>query len=166
MSQTSYAINTDAAYAGQLGDVGPHDIGSGTDLTANEYVPFGVAVSQGTKDGEIHLPAASGDVTAKFLGVSVAQQTNENLVGTGGSYAPKVPVSFLKKGRVWVKVEEAVTPASPVFVRFAAGGGGTQLGAFRASADTATAVALPGGAKFVTSAGAAGFALLDLNYPY
>lgn len=162
MSQTSYSINTDAAYAGQLGDVGPHDIGSGTDLS--ETVPFGLAVVQGTKDGEVHLPASSGDVTGKFLGVSVAQQVNENLVGTGGSYLQNKPLSYLKKGRIWVKVEETVTNASPVFVRFASGGGGSQLGSFRASADTATAVQLPT-AKYLTGAAAGFFALLDLNFP-
>jgi hypothetical protein len=84
---------------------------------------------------------------------------------TGAGVPPKYAVSVLTKGRIYVVVEEAVTPASAVFVRFAAGVGGTQLGAFRASADTATASAAPAGWRYRSSAAIGGIAELELNLP-
>ena len=77
----------------------------------------------------------------------------------------KDAVTLKHKGRVFVEVEEAVVPTDPVFVRFAAGGGGTKLGSFRKSADTATAVALAAGqARYVSSAGAGEIAILEVNF--
>jgi hypothetical protein len=42
--------------------------------------------------------------------------------------------NVLRRGSVYVQVEEAVVAHDVVFVRYAAGAGGTQLGAFRKSA--------------------------------
>lgn len=166
MSQLSYSTQQLVAFAGQLGDIGPHDIGTFVNTTT--VLPFGLAVSQDVSagDGKWKLPASSADlVRSLLLGVSVATQGNENLVGTGGSYVAKSAASILKKGRIWVQVEEAVNVGDPVFVRFASGGGGTQAGAFRKSADTATAAAVSEGMKYLTSALAAGFVILEVNLP-
>jgi len=71
-----------------------------------------------------------------------------------------VPVRRL--GRIWVLVEEAVSNGNQAYVRFASGAGGSQLGAFRKSADTATAAALPN-AYYRSNALAAGYAVLELQ---
>lgn len=163
MSQTSYAVNTDAAFAGQLGDVGPHDIESKTNLTVT--VPFGQAQVQGTKDYECKFPSSLSD---KLLGVSVAQQTNENLVGSGGSYPALKPLSLMKKGRVWVAPEVAVTPADPVYMRVTTHGM-LVPGSFTKTADTVsmvdTCVLVPGAVWKNSSASNGGFALLEINLP-
>jgi hypothetical protein len=62
-----------------------------------------------------------------------------------------------------VRVEEAVLPGDPVFVRFAAGAGGTGLGAFRKSADTGSAAQVPNGAVYMTTASAGSLALVEVN---
>jgi hypothetical protein len=170
MSQTSYSQLQLAAFAGQLYDIGPHDIYTYAWLgTAN--LPFGSAVVQDSLDNRCRLPAASSDVTSSlFAGVVIATQAVENPIGasgtTPGGYPKNSAVSVMHKGRVWVSVEEAVTTASPVFVRFAAnaGAGFNQLGTFRASADTANAAQLPK-ARFLSSAAAGGFAILEINQP-
>ncbi len=165
MSQTSYTVNQLTAFAGQLGDIGPHDIGSFV-WKYSGALPAGVGVVQDTtSDASIKVPGASGDVTSElFMGVTVLSQAHENLVSGGGSYEQHDAVSVMKKGRIWVQVEEAVTPVSPVYVRFASGAGGTQQGSFRASADTATAAQLSK-ARYLTSAAAQGFALVEINQP-
>lgn len=164
MSQTSYSTNQLVAFAGQLGDIGPHDIGTFVNSVLAS-VPFGVAVSMdpASGDGHFKLPAASGDLVRNLLlGVTAATQAIENL-GSGGGYKINAAVGVMKKGRVWVQVEEAVVAGDPVFVRIASGAGGTQLGSFRKSADTATASQVLEGMQYLTSAAAAGFALLQIN---
>lgn len=165
MSQTSYSTNQLVAFAGQLGDIGPHDIGTFTNSVLAS-VPFGVAVSMDPTSGDGHfkLPAASGDLVRNLLlGVTTATQAIENVPVGGGSYKQYAAVGVMKKGRVWVAVEEAVVAGDPVFVRIASGAGGTQLGAFRKSADTASASQVLEGMQYLTSAAAAGFALLQIN---
>jgi len=162
MSQTVYSINQAAAQAGQLYDLGENDVVSAVDH--NEAVPFGVAVVQGAQDNECKLPASAGDM-AKVLGVSLLVQTKEQSLLTSIVNNPAgSDISVLRKGRVWVQVEEAVQAFSPVFVRFAAGAGGSQLGAFRASADTASAGQVDGCA-FRSSAVSGGFAVVEFNLP-
>lgn len=167
MSQTSYSTLQLVAFAGQLGDIGPHDIGTFTNSILSS-VPFGIAVSADPTNGDAHfkLPAASGDLDdTHLLGVTAATQAIENLVVGGGSYKQYAAVGVMKKGRVWVQVEEAVVAFGPVYVRVASGAGGTQQGAFRTSADTATAILVSNGMRYLTSAAAQGFALLEVSLP-
>ena len=160
--QTSYSINQAAAQGGGLYDMGPNDIVSAVDPT--EVVPYGVALCRGVADSECKLPSSSGDV-AKIIGVSVLSHTNEQALGTNiSNYPMGKDIPLLRKGRMWVKVEESVTAGSPVFVRFASGAGGSQLGAFRTSADTASAAQVMG-AVFAGSAAAGGVAIVELNLP-
>lgn len=157
MVQTSYSIDQAVAVEGLLGDLSPKQCRS---YSATQVLPFGRLVSlSGTAGLEAKLPAASADVTATALGVTVFSHDQVN--GQGG-YPVDAVANVLRKGTIYVLVEEAVNAEDPVFVRFAAGAGGTNLGAFRKSADTATAVALPG-AKYLTSAAADGLALIDLS---
>ena len=162
--QLSYAINQSAAQAGQLYDIGENDFISAVNPSA--VVPFGLALVQGASDGECKLPAASGDL-AKLLGVSVLVQTKEQpLPSLSGPvvYPIGADIAILRKGRVYVKVEEAVNAMDSVFIRFASGAGGTQLGAFRKSADSASAAQVSG-CVYRTSAAIGGFAVVEFNLP-
>lgn len=162
MSQTNYTININAGQPGQLYDLGANDTVSAVDKV--EVVPFGVALVQGPTDGTCRLPAALTDLT-KVLGVSVLVQTKEqSLITSIVNYPAGTDIALLRKGRVWVKVEEAVTAMSPVFVRALPGVGGTQAGAFRMSADTATAAQI-NGCVFRTSAAAGALAVVEFNLP-
>lgn len=169
MSQTAYTVNQLTAFAGQLGDIGPHDIGTFVNGVLTS-VPFGVAVSMDPASGDGHFksPAASGDLVRNLLlGVTAATQAVENL-GSGGGYKINAAVGVMKKGRIWVQVEEAVVAGDPVFVRIADGSGGhVQKGAFRKSADTVamvdTAAQVAEGMQYLTSAAINGFALLQVN---
>lgn len=172
MSQTAYTTYQSIGFAGQLADNGDHEVLSYINAEASANMPFGIALKKGTGDQDAKLPAASADVTAAYSLIGVAVHTHQVDPGhvasspVGAGAPPKYAVNVLTRGRILVQVEEAVTPTSPVFVRFAAGAGGTQLGAFRASADTATAVATPGtNLRYLTSAAAAGFAVLEVNLP-
>jgi len=126
--------------------------------------PGRLVVRDASGDYAAELPTGLGTLTTVVLGVSLFSQ--KALVNPSSSnneiYEDEVEIPLLRHGRVWVKSENAVTPADPVFARVAAGAGGTEIGAFRTGADTATAVAWTA-AKFLTSAGASGFVLLEVN---
>lgn len=98
----------------------------------------------GDPDTAVRAPSSAGEVTTTGMGVAVFDPW------TTVPYAAGAMVPMLRRGALLVAVEEAVTPASPVFVRYAAGVGGTVLGAFRASADTATAAQVAR-AKYLTT---------------
>lgn len=142
---------------GQIVDMGETDIISRINGYGDD-IPFGVFVTKGSAENLAVLPDATGEVTA-LVGLGVTVRTLSTKTGVG--YADEAAMSIIKKGRVWVEVEDAVTAESAAFVRFSAGVG-EQLGAFRSDADTADAVALPY-AKFVTDADAGGMAILELN---
>jgi hypothetical protein len=124
-----------------------HDTGAGTSelafrpLSAGTDVLLGIAIQDHTLPQA--SPVANGGIPQNFMG------------------------SLVSRGEVWVQVEQAVTPSSPVFTRFnAVGATGTNpaVGRFRTDADTARAVAVPN-ARFLTSAAAGGLALLEINIP-
>jgi len=159
MAQLTYDAALVIAFPGMLADTGSrNDVLSRISEEAVSF-PAGVALVAGTlPDTQALLPTGA----ASLLGVALHSHANEvggddlNLIDDASAF------NVLHVGRVYVQVEEAVTPASTVFVRVVAGGGGTQLGAFRASADTASALAATG-ARYLTSAGIAGFAVLEID---
>jgi hypothetical protein len=92
---------------------------------------------------QCRLPRVSGDIAAGiFLGIA-ALETNKEING-GLGYANGSPIPILTMGDIWLQVEGTVTEGQNLFCRYASGAGGTQLGAFRADADTSTAGAVPG----------------------
>ena len=141
------------------------------DIILNETnIPFGVGVVEdltGLSDERAHLPQATGDITTvgSFAGIAVhshaAEQDKGGINNLG--YEPQSAMSLMRRGRVIVQVEDAVVKGGLPFVRFVAGAG-EQLGAFRSDADTSDAVALPN-SRFVTSSGAGGLAIVEINLP-
>lgn len=138
-------------------------------------VPFGVFVTQDVNitgqgaDNIARLPFAAADITTERLGlgVSVHDQATENALASAGQtevgYKTQSSMSILRKGLIWVEVEDAVVPGGAVYVRHVAGAG-EQLGAFRSDADGSDADILPN-ARYKTAASAGGLAQLDINLP-
>lgn len=167
MSQTSYQQDPNPAVEGMLVDISfDKDIRS---AAAQGTIPFGrfvTRVAGGASDDippGCDLPTTTGGVTgAAGLGFAMSDLTLEQEATPVGWVADQT-VRYLRSGRIWMRTEDAVaTYGAPVFVRFAAGGGGSDLGSVRTDADTATAVALPG-ASFRSLAGIAGLVIVEFN---
>ena len=160
---TSYPTSPAIGFAGQLVDVSPHFIASAINREVAP-IPFGVALKKGTNEDEALLPVATTDVLA---GIAVHRHDVNTIGSSAWSTAAGIPVGdrfdLLKEGVIYVKVEEAVVQGDKAFVRFLTGAGGTQLGAWRKSADTATARAV-NGAYFLKGAAAGGIAPLYFNF--
>lgn len=96
-----------------------------------------------TSGKQCRLPRVSGDIAAGiFLGITCLSTNREPNSGLG--YANLSAVPILELGNIWVNVEGTVTEGQQLFCRYASGAGGSQLGAFRADADSSTAAAVPG----------------------
>jgi hypothetical protein len=172
MAQTSYAINIPAvSYPGQIADnTWVKDV-----LSAAAYaaaLAYGILVvtdetnTLGFDQLTARAPSASGDITVvgAQLGVVLADQARaQNPAFSVPTYPQFASVPCMRLGRVWVLAETAMADGANPFVRFAAGTG-TQLGAFRNSADTATAVQMAAGQAVVRgTTSAAGYAVIELN---
>jgi hypothetical protein len=145
--------------------------GAGTLAIASRsgILPFGVAValdvtrfdSNDPQTLPVRLPNASTD---KILGIVRFTQFFESYGASVASLPAGQSVNVAKKGHFWVSPEVAVTAGDPVYARHTANGGLTQLGALRNDADTSNAIQLAG-CRFLSSALAGGFAVVELNLP-
>lgn len=163
--QTSYSNNLTAAYEGQLADNGPSDILSYLQGEASAGIGFGLGVCQHlTTDGKCILPA---DANSRPLGISVrsaAYATGTEYIASSNGIQPGAMVNVLRKGRIWVAVEEAVTAGDPFFVRHIAGGG-ERKGAIRKSADASDCLDLTAKGRFLTTqATIGGLAILEVDF--
>jgi hypothetical protein len=160
--QLSYAAAPAAGFPGMKADSGEDDCRTFAQAEASAELPFGVMVAQGGTADKAILPV---DANSRFVGVVI--HSHEYVPGTDmgtTGLKPKVAMAVMNKGRIWVKVEEAVAVNDRAYVRHTSGAGGTQKGAFRKSADTATAVAVPG-CRYLTAASANGMAILSVDMP-
>jgi hypothetical protein len=142
-----------------------NEIDSFVNAEASAEIPFGVMVCQGATDKaalKLNTSAAAmaGDVLLGVVVHSHAYAVSGELGTTG--LKPGVIMSVLRKGRVYVQVEEAVTPASAVKVR-AVAAGAEVAGAFRDTADSTDCVDCSSFCRYRTTAAAAGFAELELD---
>jgi hypothetical protein len=161
MAQTSYSTTMVKAFAGMLADTGGNDVASAVQSEASLEVPFGGFVAFGASDGAAILPAAS---SAKLLGCLVHDHTYEpgTNMGTVG-VKPKNMLSVLRKGRIWVTPETAVAPGDRLHVRYAAGAGGSQLGACRNAAVASETLDCTTQGVFLTTASAGQLAILEID---
>jgi hypothetical protein len=157
MAQATWVVPTNA-FPGLLADLANSYIRSHVNEEANP-IPFGIGVVQGTLDNDCLLPSTA-NAWRNFLGVTVHSHAYDNqaLAGTNGLAADAVG-NVIIRGPVYVRVEQGVTPASPVFCRFAVSGGFTQLGRFRGESHGGTCFRV-GGARFLTSAAEGELAVL------
>lgn len=159
-AQTAYTEEMAIGFPGMLADSGFTDKLSKHNAEASAEIPFGVVVATGTAEDAAILPV---DANSKLLGVVVHSHAyGPDQIGTTG-VKPKQILSVLNRGRIIVQVEEAVAVGDRAFVRHTSGAGGTQKGAFRKSADTATAVELKG-AVYRRAAGAGGLAVVEVDF--
>lgn len=160
-TQTSVATKMTRAFAGMVADSSRDtNVRSYVSEEASAEIPFGVFVKQGTGDDQCLKLTA---VTDKLIGVVVhshAYAKDQELGDTG--LKPKVTVGVMSRGRIWMPVEEAVTPASPVRVRCIAVGNEV-AGALRDTADASDDVAITTWARFLTSTTGAGIVLLEFD---
>lgn len=134
-----------------------------TPNVVTEPIPFGRAVVRGsTGVRSAILPSTTGQ---KFEGVVERVHSNvDPIEGSADEVTPFSDMSVGHKGMWYVQIEEDVTPQDDVFFRHTAGAGGTQPGAWRTDADTATADQVTN-ARWVDNGTAGGLGLLALNEP-
>lgn len=152
MSQTSYSINQSAAVSGQLGTAEPYSAISMNNPT--DVIEFGRMVAKVSADENgVQLPSGG---SADLLGVAIRKVHSED-----SNYPAGSDVGVLRRGQIYVQVEQTVVAGDPVYVRHT-DPGALGLGVFRKDADTSDAVLVPE-ARYLTGASANGVALLDLN---
>lgn len=160
MSQTSVSFTPSQAIAGLMHGTCVTRTGKNNESTLQ--MPFGIAVVLDTSASAdipgCKLPTASTD---KFAGIVAFSYISPDLMGTLGPSAATL-FQIMEEGMAWVLTEGAVTKGARPFVRFTANGGNTQLGKFRADADTDKAVEIKGG-EYVTGTSGAGLALVKFS---
>lgn len=159
MAQTSYLDTLVPGIAGQLADLSYKRAVTGINKQG-AAIPFGVAMTKATGDGCYDLPNAVGD---KVYGIALHSH-DVDLTGLTGTQGIPIDGDFnlLEEGVAYVLVEEAVVDGDPVYVRYAAGAGGTQLGAFRKTT-VLNEAGLVKGAIFRSSAGIGGIAAVEFS---
>lgn len=168
MPQTSVLTAPVAAISGQLADTGRDmNLASYFSQEAALQMQFGTIVMQGAADYGCNVLTA-GNV-AKILGAVVYdasyQKGNElgSVVDANGKLGilPTITMNLLKRGRMWVLVEEAVTPSSAVRVRCTNAGNGA--GTFRTTSAGGGLSMLLVGARYLDTAGINGFARVEFD---
>jgi hypothetical protein len=144
--------------------------------SASPYIPFGKMVVWNTADTAdlalVRLPAAAADIArGRLQGIAIAETSKQlDPAIAWGHYKAGEVISVMRKGRIWVISESAVTALdNGVFVRHTDPGVTpplASLGSFRTDADTADATAMPAGtAQWLTTCSAGGLALLQIDLP-
>lgn len=162
MPQLSYPRTQPIGFAGQISSEVPRTVQTGVSEESSAEIPYGVVVALGTNQDGVKLPTANTDILQGIAVHSHADFTSFAEFGGAGGLLPKSPINVLRKGRCYVVVEDAVTPASKVYVRFGTDGGLSQKGAFRGT--TATHAVELFGAQYTTSAGASGIAEVEVDF--
>jgi len=141
------------------------------DIIANETgTEFGLFVTEDVNsslgDNLAHSPKSATDITTvgKLAGLTVHSHANEQAAANSDNvgYDLASAMSVLRKGRIYVRVEDAVTKTSGVYARHTASGSNTTLGKCRSDDDSSSAGLVPG-ARYETSADAGGIATVNLN---
>lgn len=159
MSQTAYSQRLTEALAGMLA-APVEDCLIDSAINAAD-LPAGVFVTRDAADGACKVPTTSGEVTASGMGFTVLNLAHEpSSDGSTVDIPATKGCGVIRRGRIWVLTETAMTYGQSVFVRFTANGGNTQLGKVRNDADTANAVAAPGW-QCLTTLAAAGLAVIE-----
>jgi hypothetical protein len=124
-------------------------------------VPFGVGLCRDDDSAvsgyRCRLPRVAADVSAGFLGIAGWDSTEQYALG--GWQAGTIP-KLLHRGHIWCVTEGAIAELAQMYCRFASGAGGSQLGAFRGDADSASAGAVVG-LRALESCSGAGIVLAE-----
>lgn len=141
------------------------DITVSTLVAQDQEVPFGIFVCADERAAvsgtQCRLPRQAADITGALgLGIAQADTTRES---NSGAWPNQSAVAIKRFGRIYVRVEDAVSEGGDVYVRYTDPSTNYGLGSFRSDADS-DAAKLPG-ASYRTSASAGGFAIVEL-IPY
>lgn len=161
--QTAYELRHPAAKLGMLGDVRT-SVTEG--YTAEDELLFGMACVAGTDPVlQVKKPSTGGEV---FRGVTIMNQAKEQILESGelfkssGKYLENQQVPVLRRGVIWVEVNQDVEPDDPAF--FVHTGAAADIGKFRMDDAATDADAVPTGV-FRSAATAGNLALLEINLP-
>jgi len=155
------------AFAGMKSDIRDGDVvESYIQGEVSAEIPFGVVVAEGTASTVQGTPDKAilmVDANSVVAGVMIHAHNydRESQMGATG-VKPTNLLNVLKRGQVYAVLEGTCTKGGQVFVRHSTGAGGSQKGAVRANADTATAV-LCRGLSFAETKASNGDGLVLLN---
>lgn len=155
MSQTTYDIQAEKAFAGMLADFDA-SVRSSISRSNEEAsaVAFGKPVVAGTDAEKQFLsPSGAGDT---FLGCTVHHHGSEDATDDG--IASGEPAEILRRGRVWVVAADTVAVGDPVYWRHT-----TTPGTWRNVATDS--VLVPGAIWLTATSGADQLAVIDFNTP-
>lgn len=162
--QTSVAAAA-LGFPGMLSDATPHQCDSRVSEEASAEIPFGTMVIRGADEdnGALQLHTSSAATVALLAGIVVHTHNYAKPTQLGDiGLKPGVVLNLLQKGRIWVTTEDACDPGDTVKVRAIAAGAEVK-GAFRVAADASDCVDISKFARWITSAGAGGVAMLEID---
>lgn len=173
MSQTSYSYTMSAAIAGMLADASPKAVDTGINKDSAS-VPFGVFVAfksgQDAGDQACAMPSGSTD---KLKGVVLySNQYAVDWTDPSGAHHGELDatglragasLNVLRRGRVYMTSESNFAYGDPVFVRYSANGGNTQLGAVRNADDSGHTIDATSKARYVSSGSAGDLAIIEID---
>lgn len=130
--QTSFPEFPDAAVAGQIADSGA-DFYTRSGLNENAAaIPYGLLVKEGSEDDGFDLYSAS----AKPAGVTVHSHASALADNENPGVQADSMCELMRRGRIQVTVEDAVTKGARAYARHTSdGGSNTQKGKFRSDND-------------------------------
>lgn len=151
--QSSYTDRFTKAFPGMRQHGGPFLCDTAIQEESSAEIPFGVMVKRGSVERTAKLVAGSSDKLFGVLQHSHAYDTTE--LGTVG-VKPGAMLNIIRQGRCTVRTETSVVPGDRAFIRYAAGAGGSQLGAFRNAAVAGETIDATGCVEFLEAASAGG----------
>lgn len=164
-----YIESTDRESGFTITNVGSDTVGNVVITEAqgqDQKIPFGKVVVWDDRgaDNECRLPTAAADIGDRTFGVAAGDHGLQgDCCEPFAGYPDGSAISVLRKGTIWVICEDALTTVGKdVYVRYAAGSGGSELGSVRSDADGSTAAIL-NGASFRGKCEAGGLVKLELN---
>lgn len=165
--QTTFSQNLTAAFAGMLADQGDHDAWAMTNNESSASIPFGRAVKFGAVSGadkSAKFPTAETSVIAGIVMHSHAYSNSPNgdLDSTG--LKPGAVMNVLRKGRIWVIVEDGCSVGDRLWVRAVAAGDPEFLGGINNADDSTDMVDCTNQGVFLSACSAGGLAVLEVDF--
>jgi hypothetical protein len=155
----------------KLGEIYDNRYTMAESYIAENTIRFGQAVVEGTdEDRQVITPSATGQT---FMGISIAiwqieQQVTSYPTTSSGLYVAELVLPVLRRGAIWVRVNQDVEANDPVYFVFS-DVDSTKIGNFRKD----SGVVLPGSeiadlipnALFRKAAKAGELAVVEINMP-
>lgn len=105
-AQTTYSATMAVAYEGMLADLEPKEVVS--KVAEGSAIGFGLAVNQGTSDNEAELGGTA------VIGITVRSLDRESSPSVV-QYAQYETMAVLKRGYIWVAIENTGAPGDVLY---------------------------------------------------